>query len=143
MLELAQSEPTGFQWFFLFIWAGVIFVLAILPLWVIFTKAGEEGWKAVIPIYNYVVLLKIIGRPWWWLLLLLIPIVGFVIYVLIMNDLSKSFGRGTGFTVGLIFLNWIFLMILAFGSARYLGPAAQAGTSGGSGSPPPPPMPSG
>jgi Family of unknown function (DUF5684) len=142
MFELAQSGYDGASWFLIVIWVAVVFVLAILPLWVIFTKAGQEGWKAVIPIYNYYVLLKIVGRPGWWLLLLLIPLVNIVILIVINHDLSKSFGHGGWFTVGLVFLNWIFLMILAFGSSRYLGPAAAPGGPGaGTSLPPAPPMP--
>ena len=96
MYALAQSDVSGGQWVFVWIWVVAIFVLAILPLWVIFTKAGEEGWKAIIPIYNYYVLLKIVGRPGWWLLLYLIPLVNIVVLIIVMNDLSKSFGHGGG-----------------------------------------------
>jgi hypothetical protein len=52
-------------------------------------------------------------------------------------DLAKSFAKGTGFAIGLIFLFPIFMMILGFGDARYAGPAAAPG----GGTPPPPPMP--
>ena len=103
-----------------------IVVISIVALWQVFAKAGEDGWKAIIPIWNTLVLLKIVGREWWWLLLLLIPIVNIVIWVIVMIDLAKSFGRGTGFAVGLIFLPFIFLLILGFGSDTYRGPAAGA-----------------
>jgi hypothetical protein len=140
MDALAQSSDYS-AGFFVWIWFIAVIVLAILPLWGIFVKAGEEGWKAVIPIYNYYVLLKVVGRPGWWLLLYLVPIVNLVIYIIVMNDLSKSFGHGAGFTVGLVLLNWIFLMILAFGSSTYRGPAALPGGNAGGTSPPTPPMP--
>jgi hypothetical protein len=115
-----------------------VLVFVIASLWKVFTKAGEEGWKAIIPIYNFIVLLKIVGRPWWWILLLLIPFVNFVILIIVYNDLSKSFGKGVGFTIGLIFLGIIFLPILGFGPATYQGPM---GGSAGAVPPPPPPMP--
>jgi hypothetical protein len=99
--------------------------LIIAGWWMIFTKAGEEGWKAIIPIWNYIVLLKIVGREWWWVLLALIPIVGFVIWIIVSLDLAKSFGRGTGFAIGMIFLPFIFAPILGFGSDTYRGPAAK------------------
>jgi hypothetical protein len=108
----------------------VVFVIMIAAMWRIFTKAGEEGWKAIIPIYNIVVLLKIVGRPWWWLVLMLIPIVNVVVGIVVMNDLSKSFGHGVGFTLGLIFLPFIFYLILAFGSSQYRGSAAGQGHMG-------------
>lgn len=85
-------------------------------------KGREAGWAAIIPIYNLIVLLDIVGKPWWWLLLLLIPIVNIVILIMIYHNLSLSFGKGAGFTVGLIFLGIIFLPILAFGDTKYLGP---------------------
>ena len=106
-----------------------IYVLVVAGWWMIFTKAGEEGWKAIIPIYNLIVLMKIIGREWWWIILLFIPIVGFVIWIIVSLDLSKSYGRGTGFALGLIFLPMIFALILGFGADTYRGPAAgQAAT---------------
>lgn len=99
-------------------------VIMLAAMWSIFAKAGEPGWAAIIPIYNIVVLLKIVGRPAWWILLYLIPLVNFVVAILLYDGLSKSFGKGTGFTLGLIFFGPIFILILAFGSARYVGPAA-------------------
>jgi hypothetical protein len=109
----------------------VILVIAIAAFWKIFTKAGEAGWKSIIPIYNAIVLLKIVGRPWWWLVLMLIPFVNFIVLIVVMNDLSKSFGHGVGFTLGLIFLSFIFYLILAFGGSQYQGPAAARAHMGG------------
>lgn len=97
-------------------------VFYIISLWKIFTKAGQPGWAAIIPIYNTYVLLKIVGKPGYWLVLMLIPGVNFVFAIWSMNMLSKSFGKDEGFTVGLILLSFIFYPILAFGSAKYLGP---------------------
>jgi hypothetical protein len=104
-----------------------VYVVVVAGLWKTFQKAGEEGWKAIIPIWNTLVQLKIVGRPWWWLLLLLIPVVNIIVFIIVMNDLSKSFGKGTGFTVGLVILNPIFTCILGFGDAQYHGPAAASG----------------
>jgi len=102
-----------------------IIVLMIASLWIIFTKAGKPGWACIIPIYNIIVLLDIVGKPWWWLLLMLIPIVNFVILIIVYHNLSLSFGKGGGFTVGIIFLPFIFLPILAFGEAKYIGPGGK------------------
>ena len=110
---------------------GVIWILYIAAIvaiiagwWMIFTKAGEDGWKAIIPIWNILVLLKIIGREWWWIILMLIPIVNIVIWIIVSLDLAKVFGRGTGFGIGLAFLGFIFAPILGFGSDTYKGPDA-------------------
>lgn len=94
----------------------------IASMWTIFSKAGKPGWAAIVPIYNFIVLLEIVGKPWWWLLLMLIPIVNLVILIIVYHKLSLSFGKGAGFTVGLILLGIIFLPILAFGDAKYVGP---------------------
>jgi hypothetical protein len=100
-------------------------VLVVIGFWKVFTKAGQPGWAAIIPIYNTLVLLRIIGRPWWWLLLwLFVPIVAWVIYIIMMLNLAKSFGRGVGFGIGLILFPAIWGLILGFGSSQYVGPVA-------------------
>ncbi|MBW2509510.1 MAG: signal peptidase I, partial [Deltaproteobacteria bacterium] len=93
--------------------AIVAFFLAVM--WKIFEKAGKPGWAAIIPIYNIVVLLEIVGRPVWWILLLLIPIVNIVVGFLLALDLSRSFGHDLAFALGLFFLGFVFYPILAFG----------------------------
>jgi hypothetical protein len=120
-----------------FIWFIVLYVLFALPLWAVLKKAGSDmAWAAFVPILSWYALLKIVGRPGWWLLLYLIPIVNVIVIIVVLHDLSKSFGHGAGFTIGLIFLSWIFLAILGWGSSQYQGPAA---ASGGAGMAPPPP----
>ena len=103
-----------------------LIVFFIATGWKIFTKAGEAGWKCIIPIYSTLVVLKIVGRAWWWILLMLIPFVGIVIWLIVCLDLAKSFRRSGGFGVGIFFLPFIFGPILAFGSSTYAGPAAGA-----------------
>lgn len=101
-----------------------VIVLMIASMWKVFVKAGKPGWAAIIPIYNIIILLEIVGRPIWWIVLLLIPLVNIVAAIIVMIDLSKSFGKGTGFAIGLLFLGFIFFPILAFGDAIYQGPQA-------------------
>ena len=103
-----------------------IFALMIVSLWKIFTKAGKPGWACIIPIYNIIVLLEIVGKPWWWLLLMLIPFVNMVFAIWMLNLLSKSFGHDVGFTLGLLFLGFIFFPILGLGESKYTGPAGMA-----------------
>ena len=102
-----------------------IVVIYIVAKWRIYEKAGQPGWATLIPIYNYYIWLKIIGKPGWWLLLFLIPIVNIVIGIMIVHLLSKSFGKDVGFTLGLLFLSIIFYPILGFGDAKYIGPAGK------------------
>ncbi len=97
----------------------LITLLPIIALWVIFTKAGQPGWAAIIPIYNAITMLRVAGKPGWWIFLFLIPVVNFVFMIMMLNGIAKNFGKGTGFTVGLFFLPFIFYLILAFGPAKY------------------------
>jgi hypothetical protein len=102
---------------------GLVFAAVfIVAMWKIFTKAGQPGWASLIPIYNIYVLLEVVGRPTWWLVLFLIPGVNAIAAAILMLDLAASFGKGMGFGIGLILLPFIFMLILAFGDARYQGP---------------------
>lgn len=104
-----------------FIVALIVFL--IVAEWKVYTKAGQPGWAVLIPIYNFYVLLKIVGKPGWWLLLMLVPLVNIVIAIYVIHLLSKSFGHGVGFTLGLLFLSIIFYPILGYGGSKYVGPA--------------------
>ena len=114
-----QGKPPGPVFWICY---TVYTILIIAAWWKIFSKAGQPGWAAIIPIYNCIVWCKIVGRPAWWVLLLLIC---FPIFFIILSiDLAKSFGKGVGFAIGLILLSIIFFPILGFGSATYQGPSA-------------------
>jgi hypothetical protein len=102
----------------------IIGIVELIAMWKIFTKAGKPGWAVLIPIYNLYVMLEIVGRPWWYLLLFLVPLVNVVIAIILVFDLAKSFGKGAGFGIGLLLLGPIFIIILGFGKAQYVGPAA-------------------
>jgi hypothetical protein len=111
----------------------VVFLLAvgvfyIIAAWKIYSKAGKPGWAIFIPIYNLIVYLEIVGKPWWWIFLLMIPFVNIVLCIILIHKLSLSFGKDAGFTVGLLFLSWLFYPILAFGSAKYVGPGGVPAT---------------
>lgn len=101
-----------------------VIVFFLFCMWRIYVKAGKPGWAAIIPIYNILVQLEILGRPWWFLLLMLVPLVNVVIGIMLLFDLAKVFGKGTGFGFGLLFLPFIFIPILALGDATYKGPIA-------------------
>lgn len=103
-----------------------ILVFTIIANWKIFTKAGEAGWKSLIPIYSSVKLYRIAGiSPWLILLYLLVwvpvigPLISLGLTIYLMINLANAFGKSTGFAVGLILLNTIFIMILAFGNSEY------------------------
>ncbi len=110
---------------FTIIFTIALSVISIIAMWKIFTKAGKPGWAAIIPVYNMVVLFQIAGMNPLLLLLALIPFANFIILpilTILMNiKLAQKFGKSGGFAVGLIFLNFIFMLILAFGDAQYQG----------------------
>jgi len=120
MAVLLAASGAGFL---IIIYIAVV-VFEIAALWQVFAKADKPGWAAIIPFYNYYVLLKVVGRPGWWLILYFIPIVNIVVWIIVAIDLAKSFAKSTGFGVGLIFLAFIFIPILGFGPATYAGPYA-------------------
>ena len=106
-----------------------IAAVVIVAMWKVFTKAGRPGWAAIVPIYNELQMLSIVGRPWWWIFLSLIPVVNIVVGIIILNDLAKSFGKGVGMTLLLLFLPVIGYPILGFGDAKYQGPSASGGST--------------
>lgn len=96
-------------------------ILGIVCSWKIYAKAGQPGWGALIPIYNVYLLFKITWGNGWYFLLTLIPIANVIIAILTQVKLAKVFGKDGGFAVGLIFLSFIFLPILAFDKSEYVG----------------------
>ena len=123
--------------------AIVYYVLLVIAQWKIFTKAGEAGWKSIIPILNGHVLYRICWKPaMFWIcvvatilatifngmqnslpaaiIALILYLVVAVIMIIRYFKLSKAFGHGAGFALGLILLNPIFMLILGFGSSTYV-----------------------
>lgn len=113
-----------------------ICVVTIIGMWKLFTKAGKEGWKSLIPVYNIYTLCEIIGVSPWWILIVfvgglvcIIPVLGWLAYmaaaiyfgILVAKSTANAFGKDTGFAVGLYFLGPIFYCILGFGKAKYEG----------------------
>lgn len=116
--QVAQSLGIGVVIIYL-----AVIVLIIASMWKIFTKAGKPGWASIIPIYNIIILLEIVGKPAWWIILYFIPLVNIVAAIWTTNLLSKSFGNSEGFTIGLLLLSFVFYPVLAFGGSTYQGPA--------------------
>jgi Family of unknown function (DUF5684) len=108
---------------FFIVWLAVV-VLVFVSLWKIFEKAGKPGWAGIVPIYNLIVWLEIVGRPIWWVVLMFVPCVGIVVGIILCIDLAKSFGKDAAYGIGLALLGIVFFPMLAFGAARYVGPSA-------------------
>lgn len=147
--ELSQLMAAMGTFFAVILFAAAVWmVLCIVAYWRIFTKCGEPGWKSLIPIYsNYVIYDKMWAPLWFWVNLALNTVTlyanpaqvegsmtvlqiigtvcmigGSVLYIVLNYKTAKAFGKGIGFTIGLVLLQPVFLMILGFGSARYQGP---------------------
>lgn len=99
----------------------VVSVVVIVSLWKIFKKAGKNGWEAIIPIYNFIVLLEICELPIWQIVLFMIPFANIYIMFKIFIELAKKFGKDTGFGVLTAFFPYVCLPILAFSDAKYDG----------------------
>lgn len=123
------------------------YVLFVIGAWKMFEKAGEAGWKSIIPFYNMYIAFKFSWQTtyfWVWLVLSLIS--GFLSYSLYFNGtaynnilysvlqlvtlfitvtlayhISLSFGHGFWYALGLTFFSFIFTMIIGYGSSRYVG----------------------
>ncbi len=129
---------------------AVWLVLQIVAWWRIFTKAGEKGWKSLIPFYSTYIQFKISWDTVYFWILLLLPLatglmgaigtaiggvlgvvialivlvaslVATIISVTLTYRLSQAFGHGVGFALGLLFLQPIFALILGLGGDQYLG----------------------
>ena len=83
---------TWTQWF---IFILIIQVIHGLGTWKLYIKAGRQAWEAFIPVYNGIVLMKIINRPWWWIILLFLPIVNLIMLPVVWVETARSFGKNT------------------------------------------------
>ena len=110
--------------------AAVLFALYVVPWCGVFHRAGKRWWVALVPVINVLVLLRVVGRPWWWLVLLVVPFVGVAVWVVICLDVAESFGHGLPYTIGLVFLPFVFAVLLWLGRNDYTGPATRRSAPG-------------
>jgi hypothetical protein len=119
------SEDFIFTFGKYFLLAGIIlivlFIITTIANWKIFIKAGEKGWKSIVPFYNAYTLFRIVNMSGWNVILLIIPILNIYILVKTYIGLSRAFEKESTFAIGLIFLNPIYKCILAFGKCKYIG----------------------
>ena len=88
---------------------SIISLLAVVSWMMVFEKGRESGFAILIPVYSVYLLTRITEKPWWWTILLLIPILNIYFGIRVMHSLSVSFGKGSGFTLGLFLLPVVFL----------------------------------
>jgi hypothetical protein len=122
MPQPGAAEKIGAGFSMALLLGGLAFgLLIIASQWIVFKKAGQAGWKCLVPFYNMYILMIISGKPGWWMFLLFIPLVGLAIFLFAMLSLAKKFGRSELFGVGLLLLPMIFFPLLAFGDSEYEG----------------------
>ena len=95
----------------------LLFILCIQGVhffgtWKLYQRAGFKAWQAAIPIYNALILMKIINRPIWWVVMFFMPIINLIIFPVVWVETARSFGRRSAldtflviFTLGL-YLYW-------------------------------------
>ncbi len=98
---------------------AAVYIAIIVGSWKTHTKAGQPGWAMFIPIYNIYIITKIADKPGWFIFLFLIPLVNIYAIIMIASGISTKFGKGLGYTLGLIFLGPIFFPMLGLGNAQY------------------------
>jgi len=104
------------EWFIFFL---LIQVVHFLGTWKLYQRAGRKAWEAAIPVYNAVVLMKIINRPWWWVVLMFIPIVNLIIIPVIWVETIRSFGRNSTIdTVAVILTLGLYIYYINYGTSN-------------------------
>lgn len=102
----------------------IIWLIGVLSMWQVFEKAGYEGWKSLIPIYNVYILSQIGGQPVWAFVILFVPVLNIVGALMISMGVAKAFGKGTGFGILLFVFNFFGYLYLGWGQAEYVGEKA-------------------
>lgn len=72
---------------------SILTVLSLYGLYLLFKKAGKQGWEAIVPFYREYILAQLTARPTWWVILLIVPIVNIFIFYGLYLDFIKSFGK--------------------------------------------------
>lgn len=88
-----------YQWFIFFL---IVQIVHFLGTWKLYEAAGRKKWEAAIPVYNAIVLMKIIGRPTWWTILLFLPIINLIMFPVIWVETLRSFGKRSGLDTFLV-----------------------------------------
>ena len=93
-------------------WTGWLLFILIVQLvhfagtWKLYQAAGRKAWEAAVPVYNAVVLMKIINRPWWFTILLFVPIVNLIMFPVIWVETIRSFGKNSSTDTALVLLTF-------------------------------------
>lgn len=98
----------------------LFFLITLESMWKIFKKAGKEGWAALVPFYNTITMLEIVGKPVLWFVLMFIPFVNMILGIWVVNLLAKRFGKSESYTLGMLFLPFIFYPMLGMSEQQMI-----------------------
>ncbi len=121
LFTIAQNDVNGLTQLLVIIIYLALLIFWIVGMWKLYEKADQPGWAVLVPIYNFIILLAIAGRPIWWIVLLFIPLVNIVVMIIVSIDIAKAFGKSAIFGLGLAFLGAIMYPALGLSSAQYQG----------------------
>ncbi len=121
LMQESSSEPGMGGAIAMLVVALAITIATIAALWQLFVKAGRPGWHSLIPVYDVIVWLNLVGRPWWYVLALVTPVTAVILWAILGFGTARSFNRGILFSLGVTFMPFIFLPILGFGNSQYIG----------------------
>ncbi len=104
----------------IYLFTLLVVILMYAAEWRIFVKAGQSGWKSLVPIYNVYTQFTIAGMSGWWVLALLVPLLDVYAAVLLSLSTAERFGKGTIFAVlGLLLFAPVGYIYLGFGNTKY------------------------
>ncbi len=98
-----------------------LIILLLVSYYKIFEKMGEEGWKGLVPVYNMYIIAEKVGKPGYWGILTILPYIGIIWAIWLLNLMFKRFGKDQTYTVLTIFFGYITIPMLAFGDAKWQG----------------------
>lgn len=103
-----------------------VYILQSIGLWKLFEKANAPGWAGVVPVYRWFIVIKLSGRPSWWIILMLLPVVNVVVWIGLIVDFARSYGKNSGLDhAGAILLSFVVLPLWGFDAkTNYLGQSA-------------------
>lgn len=108
----------------LFIALLVIGLIAVVAQWRLYEKAGQPGYACLVPVWNVIVFLRILGRPAHHIMYFLIPFYNIYFTVKVYIELCNAFGkRSTVDYVLVILFNGFYILNLGLSyEERYYGP---------------------
>lgn len=110
---------TALQWFIFFL---IVQIIHGLGTWKLYEKAGRKSWEAFIPVYNSIILMKIINRSTWWTALLFIPIINLIMFIVVWVETLRSFGKNStkDTLLGVLTLGFYIYYVNYFENVEYI-----------------------